>query len=511
MAAAARHRQPIGWRSLVLAGWLMLVMAVLLAMIIAERRKLAAELDTEAGILHRLVSQRADQHDAHLTALSAIATADSARPDLFLSVAATIHRFYPRITAIDLVPLQSPDWQLSTRTSIRPDQRAAVLGAALASEGQLMLGAAPGSSTSYLLVKRSPNTDQARFALALEIDGAALLDTDAPIWGRPSATRALWLPQGERLAGDDPGKAVRFDKPLGSLSQPLHLRAGVTPALGDLLPAKRLAALILITSLVYAGAVLGLAQLVRARRAEGRAFRSAQEARLAHASRVNALGEMASGMAHELTQPLTAILSQAQAGKHLCHRGDATALEPVMQGIAEQAKRAAAILERLRTWTRPQQEEGQRCHVGDAVGNVQMLLSAEAERNGIALSVQVEQRTLEVQGNPIELEQILFNLVFNAIEAATTTGPGRVRITARKEAERAVIDVADSGPGVPASVRDRLFEPFVTGTPHGTGLGLALCQRLAERMGGEVLLLDGLSDTIFRLSLPLVVPEDAAT
>lgn len=121
MAAAARHRQPIGWRSLVLAGWLMLVMAVLLAMIIAERRKLAAELDTEAGILHRLVSQRADQHDAHLTALSAIATADSARPDLFLSVAATIHRFYPRtIDPFDVTSDQNGLYEIifhSTRSS----------------------------------------------------------------------------------------------------------------------------------------------------------------------------------------------------------------------------------------------------------------------------------------------------------------------------------------------------------------------------------------------------------
>lgn len=92
-----------------LVGWLVLMAAGLLFSALVERNRLASEFESEATILHRLLSQRADQHDAHLTALSALASADGGnRPDLFLQVAATIIRFYPRIVAIDLVTLASP-------------------------------------------------------------------------------------------------------------------------------------------------------------------------------------------------------------------------------------------------------------------------------------------------------------------------------------------------------------------------------------------------------------------
>lgn len=231
---------------------------------------------------------------------------------------------------------------------------------------------------------------------------------------------------------------------------------------------------------------------------------------MAHASRVNALGEMASGMAHELTQPLTAILAQAQAGRHLCRRGEPAALEPVLLTIADQAKRAAAILERLRTWTRPPRDADRRCRIGEAMTNVQMLLSPEAGRRGIALSVQADQPLQDVLGDPVELEQILFNLVRNAIEAAGDTPSGHVRVSARSEDAEAVIEVADNGPGIPPALRDRVFEPFVSGKPEGTGLGLALCRRLAERRGGTVTLQDNRAGTVFQLRLPHADPQSGA-
>ncbi len=155
----------------------------------------------------------------------------------------------------------------------------------------------------------------------------------------------------------------------------------------------------ILASLLYAISVLGLRQLARVRRAERLAHLSAQEARLAHASRVNALGEMASGMAHELTQPLTAILSQAQAGRHLSRRGDADAVEAVLQGIAEQARRASAIIEQLRNWTRPPVETDQHGLVTEAVRNVEALLRPDADRAGIMLSTDLEARAMPVRGD----------------------------------------------------------------------------------------------------------------
>ncbi|WP_347309610.1 sensor histidine kinase [Defluviimonas sp. SAOS-178_SWC] len=491
-------------RGAILMGLAALLCLIAVASALLEQRRLSGELLSEASALHRLASQRADQHDAHLTALSAVAVAEnSARPDLFLDVASTITRFYPRIAAIDLVPLNAPRSYVTTRVAL-PDGTSDVIRDAVAeSDGQLVLRAAPGTPGHYLVVKRSPNTDNPRYGLALEVDAAALLATESAFWSRPSVSLALSLPDGTMLAQSGPVAAPLFERMLGSASQPLRFQAGITPKLADLLPAGRLAGILVLATLLYTATMLGLRQMVRARRAEREALLSAQEARLAHASRVNALGEMASGIAHELTQPLAAILSQAQAGGHLARRGDADALTPVLNAIVEQARRASAILERLRNWTRPPTGARTTCAADAAVRNVEALLRAEAARSGITLVADLGPEALPVRADQVELEQILFNLVRNAMEAVAVGDRRLVTIRARRENGRAVIDVADTGPGVPPDLRTRLFEPFVTGKPGGTGLGLALCQRLAERMQGDLALLADGPDTVFRLRLPL--------
>lgn len=498
-------------RSVQLAGWLVLLLAGFLLTAMFERNRLASEFDTEATILHRLLSQRADQHDAHLTALSALASADSGnQPGLFLDVAATISRFYPRIMAIDLVPLIAPGDALTTRPGLSAEQIETLRAAARGSDGTLDLRAAPWAPGRYLLIKRSPNTDAARFALAMEVDGAALMDVSGAFWSRPSVSWSLLLPDGTPLAGAVRIAAPEFEKPLGSQSQPLVLQADFAPRLADLLPAGRLATIAALITLGYLGLVLGLGQYARARRAERQAYLSAQEARLAHASRVNTLGEMASGIAHELTQPLTAILSQAQAARHLSRRGDIAALEPAMQGIADQAKRASAILERLRNWTVPAQDAGRIGALGMALQNVELLLRPEATLRGVALRFDAVPPAIAIRGDQVELEQIIFNLAHNAIEAASGQLGGSVSVLARRLGDEVVVDVSDNGPGVAPDLRDRLFEPFVTGKPGGTGLGLALCQRLAERMGGEVLLVSA-HPAVFRLRLPILrVPDGGA-
>ncbi|WP_264214549.1 sensor histidine kinase [Leisingera thetidis] len=485
-----------------LGGWLAVLIVAAGLSALLERHKLLAELQTEAHSLHRLASQRADQHDAHLTSLSALATAgEEVRRDLFLDVGATILRFYPRITAIDLVPLAGGA-SLTSRAGL-PEETAALIGsAARASSGQLMLAAAPGAPDHYLLVKRSPNSDNARFGLALQIEAAALLASDSSFWSRPSVFRTLHLPDGTALPGSGPAADAQFAKPLGSASQPLRFAAGISPGLADLLPPHRLLAVAGLTTLLYLITALGLRQLMRARQAETQARLSAQDARLAHASRVNALGEMASGIAHELTQPLTAILSQAQAGRHLAARGGADQTAPVFEGIASQAKRASAILGRLRNWTRPRNDPAGPVPVPEAVRGVELLLRPEAGRAGIRLAVDPGPPSLTVRADPVELEQILFNLVRNAIEAASESDEKQVSLTARHSGGGVLIEVADSGPGVPPDIRPHLFEPFVTGKPDGTGLGLALCQRLAERMGGDLSLGTDAPQTLFRLRLP---------
>ncbi|MFZ0100179.1 MAG: ATP-binding protein [Gemmobacter sp.] len=474
---------------------------VVFGVALTHRQALLAELQSEATILHRQASQRADQHDAHLTSLSALAVAGAEeRPDLFLDVAATIQRFYPRIEAIDLVPLDSAGVALSTRPTGTGALAGAIGEAARQSTGQPVLLPLPAPAGRYLIVKRSPNSDAARHGLAMQIDMQALLLSDSPFWKRPSVSQAIHLAEVPLPSADAP--LPGFQKPLGSTSQPLVFQASITPSLADLLRPAPLAMAAAVASTLYLAAVLGFRQMARARRAEQSARISAQETRLAHASRVNALGEMASGMAHELTQPLTAILSHAQAGRHLAERGDAEGLKASLHTIIAQTRRASGILDRLRSWTRPEPNATGPVSVNAVATNVRHLLQAEADRAGIRLDLRLDPEVRAVQGDAVEIEQVLFNLVRNAMDAVTQSDRRQVTVTTHAAGSYTLIEVADTGPGVSPAIRPRLFEPFVTGKADGTGLGLALCQRLVERMNGTILLDDTAPETIFRVSLP---------
>ncbi|WP_323764157.1 HAMP domain-containing sensor histidine kinase [Marinovum sp.] len=506
---AARFQGNGRW--LALLGWLGLLAATVIAMGVLERKRLFLELQSEAAILHRTASQRADQHDAHLTSLSALAVAGAAeRKDLFIDVAATIRRFYPRIIAVDLVPLNNPDSYVTTRSGLSRDLAQSIAAGAVASDGALVLRPAPDANNRYLVIKRSPNTDAARFGLALTVDATGLLASNADFWMRASVSRGLSLPDGTVLIGTGLGDgAMQFRKPLGSASQPLSFSAGIAPRLAELLPSGRVLAVLSGMTALYVLTLLGLRQFLRARQAERHARLSADDARLTHASRVNALGEMASGMAHELTQPLTAILSQAQAGRHLARRGDAEGAERSLGRVVEQSKRAAAILDRLRDWTRPKSERIEAVPVNEAIENVEALLRREAETGGVRLSTDLSAtRDVVLHLDRIALEQIVFNLSRNAMEVASDSVDSRMQVTSHATDSGIVVEVADSGPGVPETIRDRIFEPFVTGKPGGTGLGLALCQRLAERMGGEIILVPDRAETVFRLWLPRPAAQD---
>lgn len=487
----------------IVLGWIVFLIATVAVLALFERQQLHAELRSEAEILHRLASQRADQHDAHMTSLSALAVAGKQeREDLFLEVVASILRFYPRIEAIDLVPLMERDGHLTSRTELNHRIVLTIHEAATASNGALVLRPAPSLQGRYLIVKRSPNTDQARFGLALQIDARALLASDRAFWQRASVTRLLGLPDETALVGTTPDiRSPLFEKQLGSASQPLIFRAGIAPGLFDLLSPGRLAGVVVVATLLYFMAVLALRQRSRAHRAETRARLSEQEVRLAHASRVNALGEMASGMAHELTQPLTAILSQAQAGQHLTGRTTGEFM-PVLDSIEDQAKRAAAILDRLRNWTRPRSEPVGPVSVGDAIRGVEHLLRPEAERAGIAFQSEVGTQPLQVHTDQVELEQVIFNLTRNAMDAAADSESPSVLVIARGDHDQIVVEVKDSGPGVPEDIKLRLFDPFVTRKPDGTGLGLTLCLRLVEHMNGVLELVDDSPGTTFRVTLP---------
>lgn len=465
---------------------------------------LLGALEQAGSTLAAEAAQRADQHDAHLTALSAIAQADKTDSSAFLEVATTILRFYPRIDEIQLVPLDGMAPMAGTKP-LEPDLAEAIQSAAAASTGQTALLTSPERPGHYLMVKRSPNNDAAWDGLMLAVDVAQLLASDAAFWRNGNATLRLTMPDGQVVFGPaEMPAASQFSRRLGSATQPLLLEAAMPVSPSQLLPLDSVAAIIFGAGLIAAIGSALLQQRTRARLAERRAELSDMESRLAHAARVNAMGEMASGMAHELTQPLTAILAQAQAGKHLLARQDNAALGKVLDDTVGQARRAADILERLRNWSRPQRAPSAPVDLGAAIRSVMTLLGSEAAQRAVTLQPRLPTRPVSVLADPVELEQVIFNLLRNALEAVSEqVEPREVRIEL-VEADGAVrLDIADNGPGVPTELVPKLFTPFTTTRPEGTGLGLALSQRLVERAGGEIAYIPQDRGALFRVTLPL--------
>ena len=485
-----RQRRPLleSPLKLIVIGCLLLLAAAA-ALAFVERNMLVAELEQESNILHRLVSQRADQHDAHMTALSAVATAgEGERRDLFLDVAATISRFYPRIDEVQLVPLDPQGMVVGTET-LDPALAEIVRAAAKASDGSIAILPHPGKPHHYIMVKRSPNSDAARYGLMLGIDAEKLLDEAGAFWTRPGVDLALSLPDGRPLFNrGEAGETLRFSRVLGSASQPLLLETGMQIGLADLFPPLVTGLVLLATALAYLAVLSALRQRARTRQAVEQARLSALDSRLAHASRVNALGEMASGLAHELTQPLTAILAQVQAGRRLLGRGDVEALAPVLDDTVTQARRASAILERFRNWSRPQDGlKKSAFDMRDAVRNVEALLAPQAGASGMKLALDLPMRAVPVIADPVEMEQVVFNLVRNAIDATAAQDEKTLHVSVGDDGKgNSIVTVTDNGPGISGEALDKLFQPFFTTKPEGMGVGLSISRTIIEAHGGHL-------------------------
>jgi two-component system sensor kinase FixL len=242
------------------------------------------------------------------------------------------------------------------------------------------------------------------------------------------------------------------------------------------------------------------------REAEARARQ--HQAELAHVSRVSLAGEMAGALAHELSQPLTAIAAYARGCLRLLAQ---RAPEPAMlhEGVSEivqQAERAGDVLGRLREFVRGGAYRRAFIEVSPLIEAAVSLARVEATQNQVEIDVQIAPDLPPVFVDHIQIEQVLLNLLRNAIEAiATASNQQRlIRVEARRKSSRAIeIAVADTGPGVTRELINRLFEPFVTTKPLGMGLGLAISRSIIESHGGTLRMVQGSGfGAIFAFDLP---------
>lgn len=213
------------------------------------------------------------------------------------------------------------------------------------------------------------------------------------------------------------------------------------------------------------------------------------EADLAHAARVSTLGEMASGLAHELTQPLAAIAGYTQAclERLATAPGEPAALQAALCKTAAQTQRAGAIIQRMRGFVRRQPAQREALEIDDLVHQALAFMDHELQRSQISVLPAPRQAPLLVWGNRIELEQVIINLVRNGLEAMSGTAEPRLTIrTAREEDGRVAVSIADRGVGLGPAVRERLFQPFFSTKPAGIGLGLAISRTTIEAHDGRL-------------------------
>jgi len=210
----------------------------------------------------------------------------------------------------------------------------------------------------------------------------------------------------------------------------------------------------------------------------------------AHASRVVALGEMASSIAHEINQPLTAIVSYADASRKLIDTGDCDdeTLSHALKQISEQGKRAGQIIRRLREFVRKKEPRRSEIDLIELIKEAVALTAHDADRYGISVVFDLQAQPSMAMVDRLQIEQVILNLVRNGIEAINDTGrrDGEIRIGNRVENGCVYIAISDNGAGIDPAGLDSVFEPFVTTKDTGTGLGLSISQSIAEAHGGAL-------------------------
>lgn len=450
------------------------------------------QLDMRGSELQRTIAQATAQHDAHLTGLATLAIASDPPPaELFTQLADSIIRFYPRITSIALLADSSLEVLAVSGGAPSEEQlRQYAEAAPTLPRGTAIMLAEQAGGGSYQLLKRTSD-EAGSLLIALTIDASRLLDEpELPLGLSLRLTKGDTILVEDKAASSGLGDVTLAGSWLvPSSTQPLSLRLQQRLGLAQVLALGPLLVFAATTLLLAIGAYL----LLRQRRAtvQARERQRAQEhqLRLEHAARVNSMGELASGIAHELTQPLTALLSQSQAGLRLAEHDppDRSALAGVLEANVRQARRAADILGRLRAYVSKSPTKPQPTDLNRIAAEVASLLGADLRDKAITLEVALSTERTTVLADPIELEQVLHNLVRNAADAIEASGRGdRVTVAVSTDGERVRVWVSDNGPGVPTDVLPHLFEPFYSTKPAGMGLGLPLCETLVERFGGSI-------------------------
>lgn len=458
---------------LLLAGVLVLLGCVQLARL--ELAQLRDAFEVDARISHRLLSQRAVQLDAVLATLALLQpTAD---PTSHEAAAQRLPSVYPQILGVQRhTPGES--WPSAALQAAEERSR---------------------QTHQPVLANPELGADRARFQLVLAAQPASyalLIDVHAAVpwsdWSMPVDTSPVrvTLEHAGQAFVVQPGRVgnsgwrFEFRKHLASDSQPFEVVAQRQVGWAEL-PWGAM----LLWTLAVLVALLGWSAWQRQRNARLRAEALLQ---VGQVTRLNSLGVLAAGMAHELNQPLTAILANTQAAKRLLQDGpdELASAQGAMDQAVAQARRAAEVVARLRrSVEQPNPSERlQPLDLAQAVRAALQLLEPECQRHQVAFTLRAPQ-PVWVVAERVAVEQIVHNLVTNALQALAQVPVLQRQLILVVEAaqDHGVLRVQDTGPGIAPDALPHVFAPFFSTREGGLGLGLSLCETLANDMGGQLL------------------------
>jgi len=256
------------------------------------------------------------------------------------------------------------------------------------------------------------------------------------------------------------------------------------------------------------GTVITRTDVTSRKRAEADARNQRQQ--LTHLSRAAVLGQLSGAFAHELKQPLTSILGNAEAALSIIQKGapDMVELAEILRDIVQDDERAAQVIQRLRSLLGKGETQHTPVELNEVVRESLELTHSEFITRNVLATLQLDQSLPAVLADRVQMQQVVLNLLMNACEAMVATPLGRRQVTVSTRfvahAEAAQITVQDNGPGIAVGDTDRIFQPFVTTKTHGLGLGLAICRSVAEAHHG-VLWAENASEggATFHIKIPI--------
>jgi C4-dicarboxylate-specific signal transduction histidine kinase len=252
----------------------------------------------------------------------------------------------------------------------------------------------------------------------------------------------------------------------------------------------------------------GVARDVTERKRASEALREAQM-QLAHANRVATMGQLTASIAHEVNQPIAAMILNAETGLRWlgAETPDLDEARQAFGDIVRDGNRTAAVVQRIRNLSKKAPPRNERVEINGAIREVIELTRSEAMKNGVSAQTELVEGLPLVHGDRVELQQVILNLILNAIEAMSETseGPRELLITTEKgESGDVLVAVRDSGPGLAPGALENLFKAFHTTKPSGLGLGLSICRSIVEGHGGRLWAsANALRGAVFQFTLPI--------